>query len=546
MGAVGCVLLIACLNVAGLLLTRASLRRREIAIRAALGASRPRLVRQMVTESMLLAVSGGLLGLLLAMWLARLLPHIRGINIPLAETMRVDLPVLAVAIVLSLLSGLAAGVAPALRLSRTQSSPGMNESRQISAGPGRRRMGAALVATQVALALVLLMGAGLLLKSFVRLVNVETGFNTQHVLVTSVALPGPKYPHAGQSRSFFDALLERIKALPGVQAVGSTTNLPLQGSDNWIMFSIEGRPPAQPGHELSAPMRVVSPDYFRALGIPLRAGRLFNDGDARLAVPLIRWYPEQPNPANFDKLQPVPVALISEGMARQFWPDENPIGRRFRVLFSPWITVIGVVGDVKHNALDAPSYPHIYLPYLQEPVGEMTLAVRTAGDPLALAGSVREQIRTLDSALPVTITEMNEVVSGSVGRQRFYVLLAGVFGALALGLSVVGIFGLASYSVAQRVKEIGVRMALGAQRIDILWMVLGQTLLPALAGAVAGFAGALALARLIKSFLYEVSPADPMTLLSVVLLIASVALIASYIPARRAMRVDPNVALRCE
>jgi putative ABC transport system permease protein len=546
MGSVGFVLLIACLNVASLLLTRAAGRQREMAIRTALGASRLRLIRQLVTESLLLSAMGGILGLVLAVWLVRLLPHIQGVSIPLVETIAVDRPVLLVTALLSLLSGLAAGVAPALRASRTRSVAQVSEGRRISAEPERRRLGAAMVATQVALALILLVGAGLLMKSFVRLVNVDTGFNTQHVLVTSVALSGAKYPHAEQSRGFFDALLERIKALPGVQSVGGTTNLPLQGTDNWSPFSIEGRPAPPPGRGLYAPLRVVSPGYFQTLGIPLRAGRFFGPEDARVAVPLIRWYEQQPNPANFDQPQPVPAAIISDAMARQYWPGENPLGRRFRVLFSPWITIVGVVGDVKHNSLDAPYYPHIYLPYMQEPSGEMTLVIRTAGDPMLSANAVREQIRGMDAGLPVAITEMNQVLSGSVGRQRFYVLLAGVFGALALGLAVVGIFGLASYSVSQRIGEIGLRMALGAQRSDILWMILGQGMLPTLAGAVLGSGGALALAVLIKSFLYQVSPDDPVALVAALLLITPIALIASYIPARRAMRVDPNVALRCE
>jgi predicted permease len=544
--AVGFVLLIACLNVACLLLTRAAGRQREVAVRRALGASRPRLIRQFLTESVLLGLMGGSLGLLLAVWLARLLPLIRGVSIPLVETMAIDRPVLVAATVLALLNGIAAGVAPALRVSGVRSILGMNEGRRMSAGPGRQRLGTALVATQVALALILLVGAGLMAKSFVRLVSTDAGFNAEHVLVTSVALPGTRYSRAEQSRRFFSDLLERVRAVPGVQSAGGTTNLPLQGGDSQAPFSIEGRPAPPPGREIYAALRTVTPDYFRTLNIPLRAGRFFSEADARLSIPVIRWYGQQPNPANFDTPQPGPVAIISEAMARQYWPDEQPVGRRLRVLFSPWITVVGIIGDVKHNSLDAPYYPHLYLPYSQEPSNEMTLVTRTSGEPLRYAAAVREQIRALDADLPVAITAMDDVVSDSVGRQRFYVLAGGIFGALALGLAVVGIFGLASYSVSQRIGEIGIRIALGARRGEILWMILVQGLVPVVAGLAAGTAGALGLTRLIGSLLYETSPGDPMTFVVVCLLLAAVSLVAGSIPARRAMNVDPIVSLRYE
>jgi putative ABC transport system permease protein len=545
MGAVGFVLLIACLNVASLLLTRAAGRQREMAIRKSLGATRLRLIQQLITESLLLSAMGGALGLMLATWLARVLPHLHGLSIPLIETMTIDRPVLAVTTLLTLFSGIAAGVTPALQGSQSRALQGMADGRQITTEPGKRRLGAVLVATQVALALVLLVGAGLLMKSFLRLVNVDAGFTTEHVLVTSVSLP-PRYSQEKRSLRFFDELSERMAALPGVQSVGGITELPLQGGDNWSPFSIEGRPAPPPGRGLYAQQRVVSPGYFRTLGIPLRAGRFFAADDARISVPLIRWYEQQPIPPQFDQPQPLPVAIISESMARQYWPGENPIGRRVRVLFSPWITIVGVVGDVKHNALDAPSYPNIYLLHSQEPQSEMALVVRTTGEPLDLAAAAREQVRGLDAGLPVTVTEMSDVVSDSVSRPRFYFLLGGIFSAMALGLAVVGIFGLTSYSVSQRVREIGIRMALGAQRSDILWMILRQGWLPAVAGLVAGSAGALALAGVIKSLLFHVSPGDPMTLAGVLLLIAPVTLLACYVPARRAMKVDPNVALRYE
>jgi len=392
----------------------------------------------------------------------------------------------------------------------------------------------------------LLVGAGLLLKSFVRLVNVDPGFQTRSVLVANVSLPQTRYRDARDTRRFFSALVERLASLPGVQSVGGTTNLPLQGGDNWAPITIEGQPEPAPGQGVYAPLRSVTPDYFVTLGIPLRAGRFFNADDARLAVPLIRWFPQQPQPPDFDKPQPMAVALISEAMARQYWTNESPIGRRFRVLFSPWITVVGVVGDVKHNALDAPMNPHVYLLYSQEPSGEMSLAIRTTEKPVALARAVREQVRALDSGLPVSITEMDAVLGDSVGRQRLYAMLAAAFGALALGLALVGIFALASYSVAQRVREIGIRMALGAQRRNILYMVLSQGLLPTFAGTIVGSACALILSRLIGSFLFKVSAEDPLNLVMAVLLIAIASLFALWIPTRRAITVDPNAALRYE
>ena len=546
MGAVGLVLLIACLNVASLLLARAVGRQREIAIRTALGASRLRLIRQLVTESVLLAGIGGTVGLLLAVWLTDLLPRIRAVSMPLLETAALDRTALAAATVLAILSGAACGLVPALQASRRQFVQAMNDGGRMSAEPGRRRLGAALVAAEVALALVLMVGTGLMLKSFIRLVSVDPGFSSQNVLVASLALPAPRYPKPEQSRRFFDELLERIRSVPGVESAGGTTNLPLQAGDNWMPFAIEGRPAQPPGQESNAPFRVVTPDYFRTLRIPLREGRFFSEADARISVPVIRWYDAQPYPANFEKPQAAPVAIISDAMAHQYWPNEDPIGRRFRLLYSPWITVVGVVGDVKHNSLDGPSYPHIYMPYSQEPRGEITLVARTAGDPLHFAAAVREQVRGLDARLPVAITAMDDVLSDSVGRQRFYVLLVGVFGALALGLAVLGVFGLVSQSVSQRTGEIGVRMALGANPGDILWLIIGQGFIPIFIGLCIGVAAALGLTQLMKNLLYDVSPNDPLTFVAVGLLLATVAMLANFIPAKRATKVDPMVALRYE
>jgi putative ABC transport system permease protein len=311
-------------------------------------------------------------------------------------------------------------------------------------------------------------------------------------------------------------------------------------------FTVEGRPAPAPGQEPHAPFRVISPDYFRALRIPQRHGRTFSESDARISVPVIRWYASQRNPENLDKPQPAPVAIISESMARQYWPGEDPIGQRIRVLFSPWMTIVGVVGDVRHGSLDSPSYPHIYVPYTQEPWGFMTLVVRTSDDPRKFAGAVREQVRALDVSLPVGITAMDDLFSDSVGLQRFYLSMLVAFGTVALLLAAVGILGVVSYAVTQRIREIGVRMALGAQRADIVRLIITQNMAPTLFGVGIGACGAFALTRLIKGLLYEVNPADPFTFVAMCALLAAVALVACYVPARRAAKVDPMVALRYE
>jgi putative ABC transport system permease protein len=547
-GAVGFVLLIACANVANLLLTRAAGRQKEIALRAALGASGGRLVRQILAESVLLSCAGGATGLLVAAWVVDALPGLLSgsdpFALPLLETVRVDGPVFAVALVLSLLAGVVTGLAPVLRSTRPNLTQCLGEGSRVSEDRGRRQLRAALVAGEVALSLVLLMGAGLMINSLMRLVNVNPGFATNNVWVAPVTLSGAKYAQAEARREFHDQLLTRLRALPGVESAGATSNLPLGGSDNWMPLAIIGRPDPPPGQQLHAPFRVVTPDYFRALRIPLRSGRFFADADKRLSVPLIRWFPQQAPPPNSDPPQPAPVAIISEAAARQYWPGEDPLGQRIRVLFSPELTIVGVVGDIKHNALDAPVYPHFYLLHSQEPWNSLSFVVRTSVLPVQLARAVREEVRALDSGLPVTVKRMDDVFSDSTGQRRFHAVLVGAFAAMALGLAVVGILGVVSYSVAQRTGEIGVRVALGAQPRDILQLIVGQGMRPVLIGVVAGAAGALALARFIEKLLFEVTPADPATFALVVLLLTGVALLACWIPARRAIRTDPMVALR--
>ncbi|MFY9555610.1 MAG: ABC transporter permease, partial [Blastocatellia bacterium] len=545
-GAVGFVLLIACANVANLLLTRAAARQKEIAIRTALGASRLRLIRQMLTESCLLSVMGGGVGVLLALWIVDLLPKIKAVNIPRIEQIGIDGRVLAVTLGLSLLTGIITGLLPALRSSKLNLTQSLNEGTRASAGVSRRKIGSLLVVLEVALALVLLTGGGLMLKSFVRLVNVDPGFDPRNVLRLDLSLPAPRYATPQQRLRFYEELMERLKGLPGVEAVGATTQTPLSPGDNWGPVSIEGRPVLPQGQQAAAAMRCVSSDYFSVLRVPLRKGRYFTAADARIALPVMRWFDQQPYPQRYDEPQPVPAIIINETMARRFFPDEDPLGKRIRIISSPWLTVVGVVGDIRHGGLNTQPNPEMYLSDLQEPRNSMAVMVRTTVDPLTLATPAREQVMAIDKDQPVAITTMDQIFSNSVGGQRFNMLLLSVFGALALIMAVVGVFGVINYSVAQRTHEMGVRLALGAQWTDILRLVVGHGMLLALLGVGIGLAGAFALTRLISGLLFGVSPTDPATFAVVAFLLTGVALLASYIPARRAMRLDPMIALRCE
>ena len=544
-GAVGLVLLIACANVANLLLTRATARQKEMAIRTALGAARWRLIRQTLTESLLLAVSGGALGLLAAIWLVDLFSRITAISLPRLEQVSVDRRVLLATVVFSVFTGLLTGVAPAWRASESRLYRWMNESARSSAGAGRRRIGNALVVLEVAMAVVLLVGGGLMLKSFIRLVRVDPGFDPHRVLRLDLSLADLRYKAPQQERAFYEQLIERLRGLPGVESVGATTHTPFV-SESWAPFAIEGRPAPPPGAQQQAAMRTVSNDYFRTLKIPLRKGRFFSDADARVALPLIRWYEQQPYPVHYNDPQPAPVVIINETMARLYWPNEDPLGRRLRIVASPWLTVVGVVGDVRHSGLNFPPNPEMYLSHLQEPETSLAVMVRTTGDPLRLASAARDQVKAIDKDQPVNVNTMEQVLSNSVARQRFNAQLLGVFASVALILAMIGVFGVINYSVAQRTHEIGIRIALGAQRRDVFTLVVGQGLVLAVLGVAIGSAGALALTRLVTGLLYGVSPTDATTFAVVSLLVTLVALLACYVPARRATRVDPLVALRYE
>jgi len=543
--AVGFVLLIGCANVANLLLARGANRQREIAIRTALGAGRARIVRQFIVESLVLAITSGAVGLLMSAWITDLAPKISAVNIPLLETARLGWSGLALAVGISLLTGLASGLVPALRSSRVH--PGwLREGNRVSDDPERQRLRNALVACEVGLTLVLLVGAGLMINSFVRLISVDPGFRTAGVLVVPLDLPGSRYPEPHQQRDLYDRVIGSIESIPGVEAAGAVSHLPLGGADNWMPFRVIGRPDPPPGQEPYAPFRVATPRYFETLQIPLRHGRFFDERDARQSMPIIRWYPQQPYPRGFDQPQAPPVAVVSEAAARQFWPGADPVGQRIRVLWSLEVTVIGIAGDVRHNGLNLPAYPHIYLAHNQEPWNSVSMVVRSGLPAARLTPVIRERIRQADPALPVAVKTMNDVLSVSVGQPRLYAVITGLFGMVALLLTVVGIFGVVSYVAAQRTREIGVRMALGAQRREILALVVGQGMRPIAIGMAAGIAASIGVTRFMTKLLFHVAPLDVMTFAVVTLLLTIVALVACWIPARHATRVDPVSSLRAE
>jgi putative ABC transport system permease protein len=531
LGAVGFVLLIACANVANLLLARTATREKEMALRAALGASRLRLVRQLLTESTLLALLGGALGLLLALWGVDLLVHLDTGNIPRANEIGIDGRVLSFTLAISLLTGMIFGLAPALQASKLNLNETLKEGGRSSAGSWRgRRVRGLLVVSEIALTLVLLIGAGLMIKSFRRLLETPPGFNPQNVLTMQIQVSSFQHSQPPQWVAFYRQVLERVAALPGVQSVGTCDSLPPRIFQRGNSFAIEGHPSPGPGQSPIAQLFTISPDYFRALNVPLLKGRYFTEADTAAAPG---------------------VAIINETIARRFFPNEDPVGRRLKLgnpeSQSPRLTIVGVVGDVKYSGLDADTEAGLYIPYLQNPVPGMYLMVRTASYPLSLAAAVRGQVLAVDKDQPVAnIKTMEQVLAESVAQRRLNTLLLGLFAAVALSLAMVGIYGVVSYSVSQRTHEIGIRMALGAQTGDVLRLVVRQGLQPVLIGMAIGLTGALALTRLLSSLLYGVSATDPATFVVISLLLTAVALLACYIPARRATKVDPMIALRYE
>jgi putative ABC transport system permease protein len=528
LGAVALVLLIACANVANLLLARATARQRELAVRAALGARRSRLVRQLMAESLLLAVSGGAAGLLLAWWSLAVLRTGIADRLPIQrlEMVAVDGWVLAFTVGVSLLSGLFFGLIPAFTASGTELTDALKQGgRSGSAARGQRSRGA-FVVIEIAMALVLLVGAGLLVRSFAQLVKLDPGFDPKGMATMSVGLPG-RYDNP-KKVEFFRRLFEQIDRLPGVQASGGTSFLPLAGLGSATSYAVVGHPAPPRGEEPVTDVRVMANAYFKAMSVPLLKGRLFNDQDTNDITNRV---------------------IVNEAMVKKHWPNEDPIGKKIKVSWNDdrEDEIIGVVGNVRNAGLDTEARSTIYWPYPRFPYGTLALSIRTAADARLLGSSVVSIVRGLDPALAVDdIRTMEEVVSDSVAERRVTMLMLAIFAGAALLLAAVGIYGVIAYTVTQRTQEIGIRMALGAQRADVLRMVVGQAMVLAVTGIIVGAALASAATRLMESLLFEVKPGDPLTFVAVAATLGAVAALASYVPGRRATRVDPVVALRAE
>lgn len=525
-GAAGFVLLIACANVGSLLLALAVGRRREIAVRLALGAARSRIVRQLLTESMLLSLLGGGIGLLLAVWLTEAIRALAAGQIPRAESIAVDGPVLAFTMLVSIATGLIFGVAPALQASNSDLNAALKDGTRGSTTGAGHRMRSALVVTEVALSLVLLIGAGLMIKSFWRLQQVNAGFEAQDLLRIEVALPESKYPESRKRTTFFQESLEKISALPGVTGAAVINSPPLSGRRNISVFPIEGHPEATGiADAVLADFREISPNYFRMMGIPLLQGRAFTDRDS------------QNSPR---------VVIVSQSFAARYAPGEDLMGKRVRVE-GDWHSVIGVISDVRQSGLDEEAAPHVYIPYLQFSPSRAGILVRTTGDPLNLVGAVRSAIQNVDHDQPIyNVSTMDAMISSAVAPRRLNLVLLGAFALVALTLAAVGIYGVMANLVTQRTGEIGLRMALGAQPRDVLRLFVGKGLRLATMGVAVGLGASLALARLMETLLYGVSASDPITFAAITALLLSVALLACFVPARRASKVDPMVALRYE
>jgi putative ABC transport system permease protein len=530
-GAVLFLLLIACANVANLLFARAAARQREMAIRAALGAGRARLVRQLLIESVLLAFCGAAGGLVLALWGVNLLQVFGPEDLPRLQEVRVDRTVLAFEAIVMLAATVIFGLAPALQLGRPDLvTPLKDAARDSGSQSGSAR--ALLVGAQIALALMLLIGAGLLFRSFSRVMSVDPGFDPVGVLTVELALPSQRYPESEHRAAFYRRLLERVSTQPGVDAAGAIRDVLLSRLPSSAPIAVEGRANvSEADRNLPIAFDPVTPDFFSATRIPLVAGRGFTFADDDNAPP---------------------VAIVNQSLVRRFFPGLDPIGHR--VTFDNpdgqnvrWITIVGVAADARRSGLDVGPRPELYLPHAQYSTADMTLILRTTGDPLSLAGSVRAAVEELDPELPLArIATLDRLIGASVAERRFHMLLLAVFSALALVLAAIGIYGVIAFVVSRRTREFGVRLALGAQRADLLRMVLGQGARVIVAGTALGITGALALTRVLEGLLYETSPTDAPTFLGVTATLVGVALVACYIPARRATRIDPVVSLRAE
>jgi putative ABC transport system permease protein len=526
LGAVGFVLLIACGNVANLLLVRGAERHREFAIRSALGAARVRLIRQLLTESLLLALLGGFGGLLLAAWGVRLILAFNSAKVPRIEYVSMDLRVLLFALGVSVITAVIFGLIPATQFSRPNLQSTLKERGAVK-GSTRHWLRNSLVVGEVALALVLLTGAGLLVRGFVNLLRVDPGFAKDRVLALQVFLPR-NLQQPEKITGFFDQSLQRVAEVPGVQAAAVVSSPPFINLEQDVPFTIEGLPTPPKGNEPSAYYNEVSPDYLNVMSVPLRRGRFFT---------------------KFDKPGSAQVVVINETLARRYFGNENPVGKRLVVMYDPPESreVVGVIADVLHNGLDSAPRPEMFVHYQQSPTPQMTFVVKTAGDPSAMLSAVKGAIREVNRNQTFSKTAtMEQLVGDSLLRQRFNLLLLGSFAVLALGLAGIGIYGLISYSTKQRTHEIGLRMALGAQSADVIRLIVGQGLMLALTGIAIGLVASFALTRLMKGLLFGVSATDPVTFIVISLLLASIGLLASWIPARRATKVDPLVALRYE
>ncbi|HSF25071.1 MAG TPA: ABC transporter permease, partial [Blastocatellia bacterium] len=530
---VACVLLIATANVANLLLARASTREREMAIRAALGASHFRLLRQLLTESLLLAAAGGALGLLLASYGIDLLLKLEPGNLPRLNEVVIDKGVLAFTSCISLLSGILFGLAPALQVSRTNLNESLKEGgRSSTESRGRRRLQGLLVVSQTALALVLLAGSGLMIKSFVRLQQVNPGFNPEDVLTVRLSPPQSRYGEDHKRVAFHRELLDRVRGLPGVQSAGTSSDVPPQNVGDVDVFEVAGRPVPPEQNRPLAERILLSSDYFRAMEIPLLSGRDF---------------------APADDAEAAPVAIINQAMAQRYFPDGDAVGGRIHFgnfePDAPWITIVGVVGDVKNNGLTAEEAATIYVPFEQTlwSWGPVSLFLRSSSNPQSVIAGVRDVVQSMDKDLPIENTKTgDQLLYDAVGQPRFQTLLIVLFAVLALLLAAAGIYGVISYSVAQRTHELGIRLAVGARPQDVLLLVMRQGMMLALAGTGIGMLAAFGVTRLLSSLLFRVSATDPLTFAAVATLLMVVAMSACWIPARRATKVDPIVALRCE